>query len=119
MPERIQQRRTKGWRLPLGAKSVARPSKWGNPFRMIWSDCEQGGMCWTVTDGKDLTIRHINDQITAAKRAVELFTIHTGVFGAYEVEPGAYDELRGLDLACWCPLDQPCHADVLLEIANA
>lgn len=27
-------------------------------------------------------------------------------------------ELRGHDLACWCPLDQPCHADVLLEIAN-
>ncbi len=28
-------------------------------------------------------------------------------------------ELRGKDLACWCPLDGPCHADVLLEIANA
>jgi hypothetical protein len=27
-------------------------------------------------------------------------------------------ELRGLDLACWCPLDGPCHADLLLEIAN-
>lgn len=28
------------------------------------------------------------------------------------------NELAGFDLACWCPLDQPCHADVLLEIAN-
>lgn len=27
-------------------------------------------------------------------------------------------ELRGKDLACWCPLDHPCHADVLLEVAN-
>lgn len=27
-------------------------------------------------------------------------------------------ELAGKDLACWCPLDQPCHADVLLELAN-
>jgi hypothetical protein len=27
-------------------------------------------------------------------------------------------DLAGHDLACWCPLDQPCHADVLLEIAN-
>lgn len=27
--------------------------------------------------------------------------------------------LRGRDLACWCRLDQPCHADVLLELANA
>jgi uncharacterized protein DUF4326 len=26
--------------------------------------------------------------------------------------------LRGRDLACWCPLDVPCHADVLLEVAN-
>lgn len=26
--------------------------------------------------------------------------------------------LRGRDLACWCPLDQPCHADVLLDLAN-
>ncbi len=27
-------------------------------------------------------------------------------------------ELHGRDLCCWCPLDQPCHADVLLELAN-
>ncbi|EPX82062.1 hypothetical protein Salmuc_02429 [Salipiger mucosus DSM 16094] len=26
--------------------------------------------------------------------------------------------LRGRDLACWCPLDRPCHADILLELAN-
>lgn len=29
------------------------------------------------------------------------------------------EELRGKNLACWCPLDQPCHADVLLEMANS
>jgi hypothetical protein len=28
------------------------------------------------------------------------------------------DELRGKDLMCWCPLGEPCHADVLLELAN-
>lgn len=28
------------------------------------------------------------------------------------------EELRGKNLACWCRLDQPCHADVLLKIAN-
>ena len=26
--------------------------------------------------------------------------------------------IRGRDLACFCPLDRPCHADVLLELAN-
>lgn len=34
-------------------------------------------------------------------------------------KPAAFFEpLRGKDLACWCPLDKPCHADILLEIAN-
>ena len=28
-------------------------------------------------------------------------------------------ELSGKNLACWCPLNEPCHADVLLEVANA
>lgn len=27
-------------------------------------------------------------------------------------------DLRGKNLACWCALDAPCHADVLLELAN-
>lgn len=27
-------------------------------------------------------------------------------------------ELAGRDLSCWCPLDEPCHADVLLRISN-
>jgi hypothetical protein len=27
-------------------------------------------------------------------------------------------ELRGCNLACWCPIGEPCHADVLLELAN-
>jgi hypothetical protein len=41
---------------------------------------------------------------------------------AYEWGPEDYKmarrELSGKDLACWCPLDSPCHGDVLLEIAN-
>jgi hypothetical protein len=28
------------------------------------------------------------------------------------------EDLAGKDLACWCPITEPCHADVLLEIAN-
>jgi hypothetical protein len=34
-------------------------------------------------------------------------------FVRFYIEP-----LRGKDLACWCPLNQPCHADVLLRLAN-
>lgn len=38
---------------------------------------------------------------------------HFAKFVIAEVE-----QLRGHDLVCWCPLDQPCHADVLLDLAN-
>ncbi|MBN7571273.1 DUF4326 domain-containing protein [Mycobacteroides abscessus] len=67
MPERIQRKRTAGWRMPEGSIYVGRPTKWGNPY--------------VAGPGRPL--------------------------------------LAGHDLVCWCPLDQPCHADVLLEIANA
>lgn len=40
-----------------------------------------------------------------------------GRFASFTLEE-ARAELVGRDLACWCPLDQPCHADVLLELAN-
>jgi hypothetical protein len=33
-------------------------------------------------------------------------------------DPNFLVPLRGKNLACWCPLDQPCHADVLLDLAN-
>jgi hypothetical protein len=33
-------------------------------------------------------------------------------------KPEALDELKGMNLACWCELDQPCHRNVLLEVLN-
>lgn len=47
-----------------------------------------------------------------------------------KVLPGSLDErrtrilaevrmLHGANLACWCSPGQACHADVLLELANA
>lgn len=89
MPHRIQQRRAKGWRKPAGAVSVARPSRWGNRF--------------PVENG---------DHATAVAR-----------FEAYlEGQPAlvaaARDALRGKDLMCFCPLTEPCHADVWLRLVN-
>lgn len=56
-----------------------------------------------------------------------LFEPDEGMRGAWPSRRGHFanftlaevESLRGLDLACWCSLDQPCHADVLLELANA
>lgn len=32
-PQRIQRKRTRGWRMPAGVVYVGRPTKWGNPHR--------------------------------------------------------------------------------------
>ena len=95
MPKRIQRKRTKGWRMPDGAVYVGRPTKWGNPFKMI----------------DPTRLGH--------QEAVERFRRWIGRLDDkrdYLREVRA--ELRGKDLVCWCPVDQPCHADVLLDIAN-
>lgn len=113
MPERIQLRRTKGWRKPPGAVVVSRPSNWGNPFRptRYW-----GSRVWTVV-GPDYNPRLRLDALEARKLAVEQFRVWIpehwrGRRGLVAIH------LRGLNLACWCRLDLPCHADVLLELAN-
>lgn len=108
MPNRFQLSRRKGYRKPPGAVVVSRPSK---------TDCNLGGMCWYVSDGR-LTVPHLNDKTAAGAKAVELYRLHTGPMGNYEIDQEYLMVLRGHDLACWCPLDQPCHADVLLELAN-
>lgn len=88
-PVRIQRKRIKGWKMPPNTVYVGRPTKWGNPFTIE--------MC-----GRELAISNYRARIEGLLliKAIDLA------------------EIRGKDLACFCPLDQPCHADVLLEIAN-
>lgn len=95
MPERVQLSRKAGWRMPPNTVSVARPGKWGNPFR--------------VGDFG------IPDQTAAVQRYREW--LDGRVTGPER--PVSFEELRGKNLACWCQPGTPCHADVLLEIANA
>ena len=46
--------------------------------------------------------------------------VHPALRFACEVAPLLdVSPLRGKNLACWCALDQPCHADAILELANA
>lgn len=118
MPERIQLRRTKGWRKPEGAIVVSRPSRWGNPFTVARF---MGG--WSVDD-QFATHYDVWETETAARaEAVRLYReLWLGAAIGLAV---VRSELAGRDLACWCPLEDaegnrvPCHADVLLEVANA
>lgn len=136
MPERIQRKRTKGWRMPEGAVYVGRPTKFGNPFEAYKCTC-----CgyWDVRDDNGVTYlvdhayvrqEHVRanpatwtTKDEAIREAVRLYSdeLTYWVGGRMDWDSTfreAVSGLRGKDLACWCPLDQPCHADVLLEIAN-
>lgn len=94
-PHRIRLSRTKGWRKPDNTVVVSRPSIWGNPY--------QGG-----TEG-------------GGDRAylVQLYRAHLDRPEQADLVDEIRTKLRGKNLACWCPLDGPCHADVLLSVANA
>jgi hypothetical protein len=90
MPQRLQRSRRRGARLPAGVVVVTRPTRWGNPY--------------SVELGRAEAVRRYRDDLLAGRLAVTVDDVRS--------------ELRGRDLACYCPLDQPCHADVLLELAN-
>ncbi len=82
--------------MPADAIYVGRPTVWGNPF-VAGSQLMTGGV------------------LTAAK-AVELYEQHVREnFDERDIRHC----LRGKNLACWCEIGEPCHADVLLRIANS
>ena len=96
---RVQRQRTKGWRMPANTVYAGRPTKWGNPFR-------PGHENPMIPDTKVEDKRH----------AWTLYQAHAPL--NVSLVAAARIELRGKNLACWRPLDQPCHADVLMELAN-
>lgn len=112
-PKRIQRRRTKGWRMPPNTVSVTRPGKWGNPFVVGKKPNKRLLKSW----GWRLRPDHWDDVCPTAEEAVKRFAACIAFDDASHY--AARIDLAGKDLACFCPLDQVCHADVLLEIANA
>lgn len=124
-PPRIQLKRTKGWCLPANTVVVSRPSAWGNPF-VVESDSAGGWLLaiaskWKA-DGTAQDIRRSMNALgpwksreAATAMAVEAFRKFHG--NRFSME-SARKALGGKGLACWCKLGTPCHADVLLEMAN-
>lgn len=87
MSERVQRKRSAGWKMPPNAVYVGRPTRWGNPFKV----------------GIDGTLDEV---ITLYRSWLE---VELGL------NPNFLEPLKGKNLACWCNLDNKCHVDVLLE----
>ncbi|MAM84230.1 MAG: hypothetical protein CL472_06115 [Acidobacteria bacterium] len=101
MPERVQLSREKGWRMPANTVKVDRTNKrLGNPYNV--------GSVDPVT-GRTIT----------PELAVTLFKFLWAQTAFRPVFAPLLAEIRGKNLACWCKRGEPCHADVLLELANA
>jgi hypothetical protein len=121
-PVRVQRKRTKGWRMPENTVYVGRGSIWGNPFK-VGETIKQG--LSRVNTGNIAFHEALNDlgcigELNASG-AVAAYRVYIEYAGIEETSDGEFHEpceLRRRNLACWCPLDKPCHADVLLDIAN-
>ena len=110
MPVRIQRKRTKGFRLPENTVYVGRPGRFGNPIKIgswghvaacqIFKEWLQGRL--RASDYWDLNFHADPDGWEARRQSIL----------------SGMPELRGKNLACWCRLDEVCHGDVLLEMAN-
>lgn len=83
--------------MPAGAIYVGRPTGWGNPFKVI-----PGGISLTAGGVVEMYRYSLEENETEWAKWINEHL----------------DELRGRDLVCWCPLDQPCHADVLIELCE-
>jgi hypothetical protein len=154
MPERIQLRRSKGWRKPEDAVVVARPTKWGNPFRLhdqsyglvhygprhlerfgrewdyegrISAHGTSHDMWFSADDIVETYVRWATREEIVELYRLTLFDPTHGMRMAYPSRYGHFAkvtpdeiraELRGKDVACWCRIDQICHGDIILEIAN-
>lgn len=122
-PVRVQLSRRKGWRMPPNTVKVDRTTRHGNQFLIIAADDGRFVITrfadeWRFGCDHRQDATFADDLMAARAEAVrryrEWLNSEFGKLYRHSMLP----DLRRRNLACWCPLDQPCHADVLLELAN-
>jgi hypothetical protein len=110
MMKRVQRKRTKGYKLPENTKCVNRGTKWGNPYKVLFEDG-----CWCVKDDDgNYWGKPYDNKDDASRKAVECYS--GWVDGQIGLKKLDLNELRGKNLACFCSISSPCHADYLLEL---
>jgi hypothetical protein len=108
-PQRIRLSRAKGWRMPPNTVKVDRSSRWGNPFNTTQHFVAFGDRGYPVPLVRLKAPPSLD-------RCIDLFVAY--LRARLEADPDFLEPLRGKNLACWCLDDAPCHADVLLRLAN-
>ena len=105
--QRIQRKRTKGYKTPENTVYVGRPTKWGNPFTV-----QEYGIDKAVMLFKEciLTPHMVFTHFEEIKSSIE--------YDRFILMNNNIDTLKGKNLSCFCSLTHKCHADVLLELAN-
>jgi hypothetical protein len=103
----------KGWRLPANTVKVDRTTEFGNPYcigaPMNMKMVRRWG--WEISpEGKRYECRDAEDAVRRFSHAL---------FWDQAIHGHVREKLGGKDLACWCAIGEPCHADVLLVIANS
>ena len=110
--KRVQRKRVKGYKLPENTRCVNRGTKWGNPFKVLFESGQ-----WVVKDenGNYYGGTFLEKEI-ASEKAVECYS--QWIDGQIEMKRLDLSELKGKNLACFCSLSSPCHADYLLKLLN-
>lgn len=116
-PQRIQRKRTKGWRMPANTVYVGRPTKFGNPFTLL--QCYEEAF---------LELKHMRHEIPSSQidqdwqnyaRAILIQKYKSYLADNPMLINEAKNKLKGKNLACFCKPGDPCHADILLTLANS
>ena len=116
MPKRIVFSRKKGARLPANAVLVARPSRFGNPFPI--GVMSRGFVIDQYETGLRVALRYLAGDPVPNPEHFAYLSVDMAEENGFIWRARHLAELRGKDLACNCKLSEPCHADVLLELAN-
>lgn len=115
MPDRITLSRAKGWRMPENTVKVDRSTRWGNPFVVHHPGSKMERPM--TAEMAVMSFRSVLEK-SAAWFPVPLPWPKGKIPAQMTTVEDVVRELRGKNLACWCKPGTPCHADVLLELAN-
>lgn len=115
IPQRIQLSRKKGWRMPPGAVKVDRTTAFGNPWTV--KEAMESGL-FEPSKVAEVCVNCFRAWLGPHGLKIDEFPIYRVLKDKRKAILARLPELRGKDLACWCKPGAPCHADVLIELAN-